>query len=105
MLFTRWKTIANINDIGEDEALAFEHDGAKLALFKSADAFHVTDNICTHQYALLSEGYIEDGCVECPLHQGTFDLVSGEAKCAPATQPIRVYPVRTQGDEVQADLP
>jgi len=100
-----WKTIANINDLGEDEAFAFEHDGAKLALFKSADAFHVTDDICTHQYALLSEGYIEDGCVECPLHQGTFDLATGEAKCAPATQPIRVYPVRTHGDQVQADLP
>ncbi|MOA07694.1 Anthranilate 1,2-dioxygenase ferredoxin subunit [compost metagenome] len=100
-----WKTIAKFDDIGDDEALAFEHNGSKLALFKSADVLHVTDNVCTHQYALLSEGYIEDGCVECPLHQGSFDLATGAAKCAPATQPIRVYPVRMQGTDVQADLP
>lgn len=100
-----WKTIANTGDIANDEAIAFEHNGAQLALFKSLDAHYVSDNICTHQYALLSEGYIEDGCVECPLHQGTFDLSTGQAKCAPATQAIRIYPVRVQGLEIQADLP
>jgi len=100
-----WKTIANASDVGDDQALAFEHNGAKLALFRSAEAFHVTDNVCTHQYALLSHGWIEDGCVECPLHQGVFDLATGQAKCAPATQPIRVYPVRLRGDDIQADLP
>jgi len=100
-----WKTIAKAKMLGDDEALAFEHKGAKLALFRSADTFYVADNVCTHQYALLSEGYVEDGCVECPLHQGVFDLATGQAKCAPATLPIRVYPVRVQDDDVQADLP
>ena len=105
VLTMTWKTIAQVDAIDNDEALAFEHNGAKLALFKSNDELYVADNICTHQYALLSEGYIEDGCVECPLHQGSFDLATGEAKCAPATQPIKIYPVRVAGAEVQADLP
>ncbi len=95
-----WTKIATTDQLGEDEALAIRVGELQLALFRSAGAFHVTDNVCTHQYALLSEGYVEDGCVECPLHQARFDLRSGQALCAPASQPIRVYPVRVEGADV-----
>lgn len=98
-----WTKIATVDQVGEDEAIAVVLGDLKLALFNSAGGFHVTDNVCTHQYALLSEGYVEDGCVECPLHQARFDLTTGAAKCAPATQPIRVYPVRLQGADILVD--
>ncbi|CAB5713165.1 Anthranilate 1,2-dioxygenase ferredoxin subunit [Delftia tsuruhatensis] len=98
-----WTKIATTDQLGEDEALAIRVGELHLALFQSAGAFHVTDNVCTHQYALLSEGYVEDGCVECPLHQARFDLRSGQALCAPASQPIRVYPVRVEGADVLVD--
>ena len=98
-----WTKIATTDQLGEDEALAIRVGELQLALFQSAGAFHVTDNVCTHQYALLSEGYVEDGCVECPLHQARFDLRSGQALCAPASQPIRVYPVRVEGADVLVD--
>lgn len=98
-----WTQIATTDQIGEDEALAISLGELRLALFHSAGAFHVTDNVCTHQYALLSEGYVEDGCVECPLHQARFDLRSGQALCAPASRPIRVYPVRIDGANVLVD--
>ncbi|MET5012039.1 Rieske 2Fe-2S domain-containing protein, partial [Burkholderia pseudomallei] len=42
----------------------------------------------------LSEGFGENGCVECPLHQGLLDLRTGAPKCAPVTQPVRAYPIR-----------
>jgi len=99
-----WTRIADINQLQDDEVMPITHGEAQLALFRSAGEFHLTDNICTHQYALLSDGYVEDGCVECPLHQARFDLRSGAALCAPATQPIRVYPLRVEGSDVLADL-
>ncbi|QHI99689.1 Rieske 2Fe-2S domain-containing protein [Xylophilus rhododendri] len=95
-----WTRIASVEQLGEDEALAVSLGERKLAVFHSGGSFHVTDNICTHAYALLSEGYVEDGCVECPLHQARFDLSTGAAMCAPATQPIRVYPVRIEGSDI-----
>lgn len=98
-----WTRIATADQVGEDEAIAVVIGDLKLALFNSGDGFHVTDNICTHQYAMLSEGYVEDGCVECPLHQARFDLKTGAAMCAPATRPIRVYPVKVQGDDILVD--
>jgi len=98
-----WIKIAATTQLQEDEAMPINIGDAQLALFRSGGAFHVTDNVCTHQYALLTDGYVEDGCVECPLHQAQFDLRTGEAKCAPATQPIRVYPVRVEGTDVFVD--
>lgn len=98
-----WIKIATADQLGDDEALPLSIGELKLALFRSGGAFHVTDNVCTHQYALLSEGYVEDGCVECPLHQARFDLRSGEALCAPATKPIRIYPVKVEGADVLVD--
>lgn len=99
-----WTRIADANQLQDDEAVPVTLGSAQYALFRSAGEFHLTDNVCTHQYALLSDGYVEDGCVECPLHQARFDLRSGAALCAPATQPIRVYPVRVEGDDVLADV-
>ncbi|MDM0107624.1 non-heme iron oxygenase ferredoxin subunit [Variovorax sp. J22R24] len=98
-----WIRIAATSQLQEDEVMPINVGEAQLALFRSGGEFHVTDNVCTHQYALLSDGYVEDGCVECPLHQAQFDLRTGQARCAPATQAIRVYPVRVEGEDVLVD--
>ena len=98
-----WIKIASADQVGEDEAIAVTVGELQLAVFHSAGAFHATDNVCTHQYALLSEGYVEEGCVECPLHQARFDLRTGQALCAPATKPIRVYPLKVEGLDIFVD--
>lgn len=98
-----WIRIAAATQLQDDEVMPIALGDAQLALYRSAGEFHVTDNVCTHQYALLSDGYVEDGCIECPLHQARFDLRTGAALCAPATQPIRVYPVRVEGNDVLVD--
>ena len=98
-----WTRIAAANQLQDDEVMPIALGETQLALFRSAGEFHVTDNVCTHQYALLSDGYVEDGCVECPLHQARFDLRTCEAMCAPATRAIRVYPVRVEGGDVLVD--
>ena len=99
-----WTRIAAATQLQDDEVIPVALGDAQLALYRSAGEFHVTDNVCTHQHALLSDGYVEDGCIECPLHQARFDLRTGAALCAPATKPIRVYPVRVEGDDVLVDV-
>jgi 3-phenylpropionate/trans-cinnamate dioxygenase ferredoxin component len=97
-----WMQVARTSDLEDDEVKGVEIGGRKLAVFRIEGDFHVTDNVCTHQYALLSEGYLEDGCIECPLHQGHFDIRTGKAQCAPATKDIATYSVMVEaGAEVQ----
>ena len=95
---------ANLSDLVEDEPLAVKLGDEQIALYRLDGEVYATHNVCTHQFALLSDGYMEDGCIECPLHQGKFDIKTGAAMCAPVTQAIRVYPVKVEGDQIMVDL-
>lgn len=99
-----WIKIAHIDDIDVDESMKVEIDGKNLALHRTESGLYVTDNICTHQYALLSEGYLEDDCIECPLHQAMFCLKTGKALSAPATVDIQTYETKLEGDEIFVSL-
>ncbi|WP_459618812.1 non-heme iron oxygenase ferredoxin subunit [Bordetella sp. 2513F-2] len=99
-----WIKIATTDQLEDDEVMPIEAGEAKLALYRSEGEFYASDNICTHAYALLSDGYLEDGCIECPLHQARFDIKTGRALCAPATRDIRTYPIKVENGDVYVDL-
>lgn len=96
----KWIRIASVNDLQDDEVLGLTVGNARIALYRSDGEFFASDNRCTHAEALMSEGFLEDGCIECPLHQARFDIRTGQALCAPATENLRTYPVRRDGDDV-----
>jgi nitrite reductase/ring-hydroxylating ferredoxin subunit len=75
-------------------------DGHRIALYVVDDEVYATSNICTHQFALLSDGYQENGEIECPLHQGRFDVRSGKALCSPLTVDLATYQVEVREGDV-----
>ncbi len=95
-----WHEAPGAQELGEEEAMGITIEGRQIALCQSAGAYYAVQGICTHQHALLADGYVEDGAIECPLHQGRFDLKTGAALCAPVTEPLRVYPVRAEDGKV-----
>lgn len=95
-----WIRIAGADDLQDDEAIGLDVGGTRIALYRSEGEFFATANRCTHAEAVMSEGFVEDGCIECPLHQARFDLRTGEALCAPATVALKTYPVRREGDDI-----
>jgi 3-phenylpropionate/trans-cinnamate dioxygenase ferredoxin subunit len=99
-----WIKAASTHDVPEGEVLGRELDGNHIALYRYEGEYFAGSNVCTHQFALLSEGYFEDGCIECPLHQASFDVRTGKALCAPATEDIKVFPVKVEGDDIFVDL-
>ena len=100
-----WQTLARIDDIPDDAPLETGTRERPLALYRVEGKVYCTGNLCTHAEAYLSDGYLEGFEIECPLHGARFDIRTGAALCAPASQDILVYPVRVVGDEVEADLP
>ena len=54
--------------------------GLNLALYHVGDAWFCTDNICTHAFALLTDGWLEGHVIECPLHGGQFDIRTGKGQ-------------------------
>ena len=100
-----WIRIAATGQLQDDEVMPVLVGETRIALYRSGGAFFATDNVCTHAFALLSDGFLEDGCIECPLHQARFDIRTGKALCAPATQDLRTYPVKVDGDDILVGVP
>ena len=60
---------------------------------------HAIDGTCTHGQADLCGGFVEpDGSIECPLHQGRFDVRTGKALCEPVERDLPVHEVRVDAD-------
>lgn len=101
-----WVRVAATADIAEGEILAVRVGDREIALYHLPnDEFRATDNICTHEYAQLSDGWLEDGCIECPLHAGRFDVRTGKGLCAPIEKDIEIFQTRVTDGEIHIRLP
>ena len=101
---THWHCVANTGDVEEDDVIRVEVEGRVLAIYRLQDEFHATDGICTHAEACLADGFVMDGFIECPLHQGRFDIRSGKAKSPPATKDLRTYDLKIEDSRILVRL-
>ncbi|MES2424165.1 MAG: non-heme iron oxygenase ferredoxin subunit [Pseudomonadota bacterium] len=99
-----WTDAAAENEVTDWQMLAVPLADREIALFSVDGAIYATDNLCTHGNARLCDGFLEGTEIECPLHQGRFDVRTGTATCAPATGALRTYPVKTGDGRVWIKL-
>ena len=99
-----WTDVAGVDDLFEGASIEVQPRGLEIALHCIDGVPYATDNVCTHGAGSLCEGYLEGFEIECPLHQGRFDVRDGRPLCDPVTEAIRVYPVRIEGGRVWLDL-
>ncbi len=94
--------VGNVGDVGEDEAIVVPRAtvGTKddIAVVYSGGRYFAIDDTCTHERASLAEGWIEDGCVECPLHGAAFRLADGAALNLPAPTGVATHTIEVVGD-------
>ncbi|MDR5776488.1 MULTISPECIES: anthranilate 1,2-dioxygenase ferredoxin subunit AndAb [unclassified Caballeronia] len=100
-LTNEWQVIGTLEDFTEGEPSAVVACDKPIAVFRMGDEVFALHDLCTHGHARLSEGFVEDGCVECPLHQGLFDIRTGAPQCAPVTEAVRSYPIRIVDGQVE----
>ena len=96
----QWIDATAVDDVPADDVIGMLVAGRDIALYNAGGEIFATDNICTHGQARLCEGFLEGHEIECPLHQGRFDVRTGQPSCAPVTEAIRSYPVRVEGGRV-----
>ena len=94
-----WVEVGPVEDIDEEDVIRLDHGSRTLAIYRlKGDRFYATDGLCTHEYAYLADGLVIDGVVECPLHNGRFDVATGRALRAPACDHLDTYPVERRGN-------
>jgi naphthalene 1,2-dioxygenase system ferredoxin subunit len=99
-----WVRAAGRGDLTEGDVLGVEVEGRSIALYATDGSLFATDNICTHAYACLSDGWLDGEVIECPLHAARFDIRTGKVLDPPATDDLKTYQVRLVGDEIQVRL-
>ena len=97
---TNWIDAAARDDVPQEDVIAVSAGGREIALYGVDGEVFATDNICTHGHARLCEGFLEGHEIECPLHQGKFDVRTGAPTCAPASEALKSYPVKIEGGRV-----
>jgi len=99
-----WIPVAKRGDLEDGDVIEAVVGDHILAVYRLRDEYFVTDGICTHQLAHLADGLVVGRIIECPKHQGRFDVRSGAPKGAPASTALHTYPVRVEGEDICAKL-
>ena len=93
MVESRFLPAARDADLAEGVLHGLLVDDVPVLLVRLNGIIHAIGGICTHEYADLAEGELDNACVVCPLHGSKFDLVTGRALTLPAVVPEPVYEV------------
>jgi naphthalene 1,2-dioxygenase system ferredoxin subunit len=99
-----WVPVAAAAEVGAQTMHATQGGGQSIVIFNVDGSYYATSNVCTHQFAHLSDGWFEGGVVECPLHAGQFDVTTGKGMGPPITCDLRTFPVRVNGDMIEVYL-
>ena len=89
-----------VADVEDGAALRVMLGTTPVAVVRSNGEIYAIHDVCSHANVALSEGEVEDETIECWLHGSRFSLVTGRPTGLPATQPVPVYPVTIDGDDV-----
>lgn len=84
-------TLCAAEDVTEDTPVRVETAGMDYAVFTLGGEFFVTQDLCTHGPGSMAEGYVEGDEIECPFHQGRFDIRTGVPTSPPCTEPLRTW--------------
>jgi naphthalene 1,2-dioxygenase ferredoxin component len=95
-----WIKIAKVSDIPEDGTLLVNFGAEPVCLYNIGGKIFATHDTCTHGQASLADGFIHNGEIECPLHQGRFNIETGKAVGMPCTEDIRTYTVKVESGAV-----
>lgn len=99
-----WHKVATASQVTEDDPVAVEIGDTAIGLYRVDGEIRALSNICSHAFAMLTDGFVDGNLVECPLHQAQFDICTGKAISSPADEDVPVYPVRLDGDDVYVGL-
>jgi len=80
-------------EVGPDTPVRVLLDNVAYAVFTVDGQFYVTQDHCTHGPGSLAEGFVMGTEIECPFHQGRFDIRTGQPTAAPCTLALRTWTV------------
>ena len=99
-----WHLVGTTDNMEVEDILRFDHEDKTFCIYMLEDGFYATDGICTHETVHLEDGIVMDNEVECPMHQGVFDIKTGKAVSPPACDDLKTYPVKVEDNNIYIQI-
>lgn len=93
--------VAGAGDVPAGEMLIVQVDGDNVVLANVDGQIYAFGGECTHRGGPLGEGLLEGDIVECPWHQGRFNVKTGEVVDSPPEEPVPSFQVQVEGDDIK----
>jgi len=94
--------VCKVSDVapGEMKPFTLAEFEEPVAIFNLDGEIYATSNVCTHFIAILTDGYFENGRIECPLHGGSFDVKTGQPTSRPCEKALPIHQVVLQDGDI-----
>jgi 3-phenylpropionate/trans-cinnamate dioxygenase ferredoxin subunit len=96
-----WIETCAVGDIELEDVIRFDYGDRSFAVYRTDNnEYYATDGFCTHGKVHLADGLVMGNLIECPKHNGRFDITTGQAKRVPVCVDLRTYPVKIEAGKV-----
>ena len=96
-----WRDVIAVEDLEKNWVTRVVLGPRKLAVYDTPTGIYASLALCNHGGADLCDGYFDGHVIECPLHQGAFDVRDGQPVSAPATRRMKTFETRVENGMVQ----
>jgi 3-phenylpropionate/trans-cinnamate dioxygenase ferredoxin component len=100
----QWTAVCPVDEIDDEDVRRFDHAGRTYAVYRVGEKVYATDGLCTHEQVHLCDGLVMDHVIECPKHNGRFDIRDGRALSAPACVNLNTYPAKLDGGRIWIEV-
>jgi MocE subfamily Rieske [2Fe-2S] domain protein len=92
-----WVEVSTTDALDREDVLRFDYAEHTYAVYRTADGgYYATDGICTHGNTHLATGLVKGNLIECPKHNGRFDVRNGSPQRSPVCVGLRTYPAKQE---------
>ncbi|HSH09436.1 MAG TPA: NADH:ubiquinone reductase (Na(+)-transporting) subunit F, partial [Oceanipulchritudo sp.] len=100
-----WMEICAAADLGHEDVIRFDHGVKTYALYRDGeDNLHATDGFCTHGNTHLADGLVKGKIIECPKHNGRFNLEDGSPARPPVCRGLITYPIEERNGRIWLNI-
>lgn len=96
-----WLNAGNAAALKYEDVIRVDCAGKTFAVYRNKEGqLFATDGICTHGNTHLSQGWVKGNIIECPKHNGRFNITDGSPARAPVCRGLATYPVQERSDHI-----
>ena len=100
-----WIEVCVSTFLKTEDVIRFDHENKTYAIYRTAGgSLHATDGICTHGNTHLADGLVKGKLIECPKHNGRFDITDGSPQRQPVCVALKTYKTKENDGKIFLDL-